>query len=85
MQTHIELTPENHDCLLEHALHGSSAHTALAKKAVNIRDYITASFMVIINCDKNDAQAILRIAKKYCPNATSSIEASIRESEPTHS
>ena len=86
MQIPFNLTPEDHDCLLHHTPDGSTAYVALKNKVdLTGNASIGTPPEVVIECGEKDAQVLLGIAKKYCPNAAWPIEKAILNSQPIHS
>jgi hypothetical protein len=76
MKFPIELSPESYDCLVKHIANQSSSRQSLA-----ISDFsILPSPDFAVSCDEPTAQALLHIAKKYCPEAVRSIQDGIRKS-----
>ncbi len=83
----IYLTHEDYACLLEHVPSVSSAYVALNNPTDLSHNppMLPFSNPIKIECGENDARVILGIAIKHCLYAVPSIEAGIRESQPTHS
>jgi len=74
----IQLTPEEYNRLKNHIPKRSKAYSAL-KNATELIGFINApALQFSIECDENDAQALLQSARDHCPMALQKIEDSIR-------
>lgn len=72
----IEISPEHHHSLLKRASEASPVYFRL-KNAVK-----TESNTILIPCDHGEAEMLLQVAKHFCPDVVSAIEAAIKEPEP---
>jgi hypothetical protein len=72
----IEISPEHHHSLLKRANEASPVYFRL-KNAVK-----TESNTILILCDHGEAEMLLQVAKHFCPDVVSAIEAAIKEPEP---
>ena len=68
----IELSPEHHHSLLKRASETSPVYFRL-KNAVK-----TESDTILVPCDGDEAEMLLQVAKHFCPDAVSRIEAAIK-------
>jgi hypothetical protein len=71
----IEISSEHHHSLLKRASEASPVYFRL-KNAVK-----TESDTILIPCDAGDAEMLLQVAKHFCPDAISPIEAAIKASQ----
>lgn len=72
----IELSSEHHHSLLKRASEASPVYFRLTN-AVK-----TESDTILIPCDADDAKMLLQVAKHFCPDAISPIEAAIKAALP---
>ena len=78
MEVTIKLPPELHEFLLKEIPSGLTAHGAL-ERAKLIRRYVDKSPLEYeVQCDEDVAEALLRFASKYCPEAVSEIDFALR-------
>jgi hypothetical protein len=68
----IEMSPEHHHSLLKRASETSPVYFRL-KNAVK-----TESNTILVPCDGGEAEMLLDVAKHFCPDAVSPIEAAIK-------
>ena len=68
----IEMSPEHHHSLLKRASETSPVYFRL-KNAVK-----TESDTILVPCDGDEAEMLLQVAKHFCPDAVSLIEAAIK-------
>jgi hypothetical protein len=68
----IEMSPEHHHSLIKRASETSPLYFRL-KNAVK-----TESNTILVPCDGGEAEMLLQVAKHFCPEAVSRIEAAIR-------
>lgn len=68
----IEMSPEHHHSLLKRATETSPVYLRL-KNAVK-----TESDTILIPCNGGEAEMLLQVAKHFCPDAVSPIEAAIK-------
>jgi len=72
----IEMSPEHHHSLLKRASETSPVYFRL-KNAVK-----TESNTILVPCNDGEAEMLLQVAKHFCPDAVSPIEAAIKAAEP---
>jgi hypothetical protein len=68
----IEISPAQHHSLLKRASETSPLYFRL-KNAVK-----TESGTILVPCNGSDAEMLLQVAKHFCPDAVSPIEAAIK-------
>jgi hypothetical protein len=68
----IEMSPEHHHSLLKRASEASPVYFRL-KNAVK-----TESNSILVPCNEDEAKMLLQVAKHFCPDAVSAIEAAIK-------
>lgn len=68
----IEISPAQHHSLLKRASEASPLYFRL-KNAVK-----TESDTILIPCNGSEAEMLLQVAKHFCPDAVSPIEAAIK-------
>ena len=68
----IEMSPAQHHSLLTRASEASPLYFRL-KNAVK-----TESGTILVPCNGSEAEMLLQVAKHFCPDAVSSIEAAIK-------
>ena len=68
----VELSPEHHHSLIKRANESSPLYFRL-QNAVK-----TESITILVPCDGGEAEMLLEVAKHFCPEAVSRIEAGIR-------
>jgi hypothetical protein len=73
----IEMSPEHHHSLLKRASETSPVYFRL-KNAVK-----TESDTILVPCSGDEAEMLLQVAKHFCPDAVSSIEAAIKAAQPS--
>jgi hypothetical protein len=71
----IEMSPEHHHSLLKRATETSPVYLRL-KNAVK-----TESDTILIPCNGGEAEMLLQVAKHFCPDAVSPIEAAIKAAQ----
>jgi len=78
MEVTIKLPPELHEFLLNEIPSGLTVHGAL-ERAKLIRRYVDRSPLEYeVQCEEDVAEALLRFASKYCPEAVSEIDFALR-------
>ena len=73
----VEISTDHYDSLLKRASEASPVYFRL-KNAIK-SEYGT----ILIPCHADEAEMLLQVAKHFCPDAVSPIEAAIRSSEPS--
>jgi hypothetical protein len=73
----IEMAADHHHALLKRASESSPVYFRL-KNAVK-----TESNTILIPCDRGEAEMLLDVAKHFCPDAVSPIEAAIKAARPS--
>jgi hypothetical protein len=73
----IEMSPEQHYSLLKRANEASPVYFRL-KNAVK-----TESNSILVPCNEDEAEMLLQVAKHFCPDAVSLIEAAIKAAQPS--
>jgi hypothetical protein len=76
MKVLIEMSADHHHALLKRASETSPVYFRL-QNAVK-----TESNTILIPCDGGDAEMLLQVAKHFCPDAVSPIEAAIKAGQP---
>jgi hypothetical protein len=70
------MSPEHHHSLLKRASETSPVYFRL-KNAVK-----TESDTILVPCNGGEAEMLLQVAKHFCPDAVSPIEAAIKAGQP---
>jgi hypothetical protein len=68
----LEMSPEHHHSLLKRASEASPVYFRL-KNAVK-----TEADVILVPCSADEAEMLLQVAKHFCPDAVSPIEAAIK-------
>jgi hypothetical protein len=72
----IEMSNDHHHALLKRASEASPLYFRL-KNAVK-----TESNTILVPCDDGEAEMLLQVAKHFCPDAISPIQAAIKAAQP---
>ena len=72
----VEMSPEHHYALLKHANEDSPVYFRL-KNAVK-----TEADTILVPCSGVEAEMLLGVAKHFCPDALSSLEAATKAARP---
>jgi hypothetical protein len=73
----VEISTDQYDSLLKRASEASPVYFRL-KNAIKT-EYRT----IVIPCHAEEAEMLLQVAKHFCPDAVSSIDAAIKSSQPS--
>jgi hypothetical protein len=77
MKIEIEMDREHYDALLSHVVKDSREYHLL-KNSIIIRYPGMLQSTVLIVCDDQDANTLLKMASQCCPEAASAIEAAMK-------
>jgi hypothetical protein len=72
----IEISADHHHSLLKRASEASPVYSRL-KNAVK-----TESGTILVPCNGDEAEMLLQVAKRFCPEVGSVIQAAIKASRP---
>jgi hypothetical protein len=73
----IEMSPEHHHSLLKRASETSPVYFRLQNTVK------TESGTILVPCNEDEAEMLLQVAKHFCPDAVSPIEAAIKAARPS--